>query len=193
MTLYEVPPETITVDDIEYPINTDFRPWITFQNALQVQEATEKKAERLSLLMEDMGLHPSAQTLSAMLEFYTGASTEHSGGGKPHKMVFDFQKDSEFIYSAFHASYGIDLTVAKLHWWRFKALFKSLPDDCEFCKIMRYRAVDMKDVPKIQKQFYREMKARYSLGESRDVYRTGEEMKDYARKRFEQARHHISE
>ena len=43
----------------------------------------------------------------------------------------------------------------------------------------------MKDVPKSQKQFYREMKALYSLEKSENTYRTEEQMREYVHKRYE--------
>lgn len=49
--------------------------------------------------------------------------------------------------------------------------------------------VDLKDVPKGQKQFYRQMKARYALpGAAGTAHRTENELKDYVKRRFEDAR-----
>lgn len=42
-------------------------------------------------------------------------------------------------------SYGIDLAHDKVHWWKFKALLKSLKSDVEFVKIQSYRAYEGKD------------------------------------------------
>ena len=61
--------------------------------------------------------------------------------------------------------YGIDLQdVEDLHWWKFRAMFNSLTNQCEFVKIMEYRSIDLKDdMPKEQKSFYRKMKRIYAL------------------------------
>ena len=54
---------------------------------------------------------------------------------------------------------------------------------------MRYRTVDLKDVPKSQKQFYRQMKARYALpGAAGPAHRTEADMRGYVQRRFEDAR-----
>lgn len=37
-------------------------------------------------------------------------------------------------------NFGIDLAYDKVHWWKFKALLKSLKSDVEFVKIKGYRA-----------------------------------------------------
>ena len=60
----------------------------------------------------------------------------------------DLQKylDDKYIYSAFKEQYNIDLNSIKyLHWWKFKALLKSLKEDTEFVKIKGYRAYEGKD------------------------------------------------
>lgn len=194
MSLYKTPPETITVSGVEYPIDTDFRYWVRFQGILLSGDTSEKKAERICELMQSSGLPLTKYALDAMLTFYAGASTENKTGSGGNVQAFDFDKDSEYIFSAFLDSYGIDLTTEKLHWWRFKALFKSLPEDCQMCKIMMYRTIDLKKVPKEQRKFYREMKARYALKSNNNAgYRTEREMKEYVKKRFAEAQSCMSE
>ena len=150
MSLYHAPPESLTVGGLEYPIDTDFRAWVQFQAAMTEKGTDGEKAERLCAFMEQMGLPPGEEALEAMLNFYTAASTEKAVAGQKNRpAAFDFEKDSEYIFAAFMGAYDIDLTTARLHWWTFKALFKALPEDCEFCRIMRYRTVDLKDVPKL--------------------------------------------
>ena len=186
MSLYQAPPESLTIGGTEYPVDTDFRVWMKFQAAM-TRGTDREKAERLCALMERMGLPPGNPTLEAMLDFYTAESQEKAVAGQGKcPGAFDFEKDSEYIYAAFKGAYGIDLTEARLHWWTFKALFKALPEDCEFCRIMRYRTVDLKDVPKSQRRFYQEQKARYSLGAAAR-HQTEKDMRDYVKRRFEEA------
>ena len=189
MSLYREPPESIVVEGHEYPVDTDFRTWIGFQGILTRREGDEEKAAQVYALMERLGLPASEASLEAMVSFFEGASAKQAGAGESGPSAFDFERDSAYIYSAFLAAYEIDLTTARLHWWKFKALFQALPDDCEICKIMRYRTVDLKDVPKSQKQFYRQMKARYALpGVAGQTHRTDEDMRGYVQRRFEDAR-----
>lgn len=194
MSLYQKPPESIVVSDVEYPVETDFRAWIRFQGILLADGTNDDKAAKICDLMVEMGLPQTKESLDAMLQFYAGASTENNTGGGKNVWAYDFEKDSEYIFSAFLDSYGIDLTTAKLHWWRFKALFKSLPEDCQMCKIMMYRTIDLKKVPKDQRKFYREMKARYDLKSGNNTgYRTEQEMKDYVKQRFAEAQSRMPE
>lgn len=194
MSLYQKPPESIIVDGVEYPIDTDFRVWVQFQGILLSDDTNDVKADKVCRLMESMQIPTIKECLDSMLAFYAGASTENQTGSGGNVRAYDFEKDSEYIFSAFLDSYGIDLTTENLHWWRFKALFKSLPEDCQMCKIMMYRTIDLKKVPKEQRKFYREMKARYSLKSGNNTgYRTEQEMKDYVKKRFAEAKSHMSE
>ena len=189
MSLYRQPPESVRVEGLEYPVDTDFRGWIGFQSIFTSQEGNEEKSARVYAMMERLGLPASETSLEAMVQFFEGASSEHRSGEGNKNPAFDFELDSAYIFSAFMGAYEIDLTTARLHWWKFKALFQALPDDCELCKIMRYRTVDLKDVPKGQKQFYRQMKARYALpGAAGTAHRTENELKDYVKRRFEDAR-----
>ena len=189
MSLYREPPETITVESVKYAVETDFRMWISFQSIMTGRAGDEEKAAQIYALMERLGLPASEAALEAMVDFFEGASADRAGAGESRTPAFDFERDSAYIYSAFLAAYEIDLTTARLHWWKFKALFQALPDDCEICKIMRYRTVDLKDVPKSQKQFYRQMKARYALpGVAGQTHRTDEDMRGYVQRRFEDAR-----
>lgn len=194
MSLYTTPPDTITVDGVEYPVNTDFREWVRFQGILLADESNDAKAIKICNLMESMRIPQTKEALDSMLQFYAGASTENKTESGGNVQSYDLEKDSEYIFSAFLDSYGIDLTTERLHWWRFKALFKSLPEDCQMCKIMMYRTIDLKKVPKEQRKFYREMKARYSLKSATNTgYRTEQEMKEYVKKRFAEAQSRVSE
>ena len=194
MSLYTLPPESIAVDGVDYPVDTDFRVWVKFQGVLLADGTNKAKAAKVCELMADMGLPQTKEALDAMLQFYAGASTENQTGSGGNVQAYDFERDSEYIFSAFLDSYGIDLTTENLHWWRFKALFKSLPEECQMCKIMMYRTIDLKKVPKEQRKFYREMKARYALKSGNNTgYRTEQEMKDYVKKRFAEAKSQMSE
>lgn len=191
MSLYSTPPDTITVDGVEYQVETDFRFWVKFQGILLSDKTDEQKANEICGMMYDTGLPLCEETLRAMLEFYTGASTENTTGSGGNVQAYDFEKDSEYIFSAFLDSYGIDLTTERLHWWRFKALFKSLPEDCQMCKIMMYRTIDIKKVPKEQRSFYSRMKQRYSLKPGSE-YKTKNQMIEYVKKRQAEAQGKMS-
>lgn len=194
MRLFQSPPDVLEIDGKEYPIDTDFRLWVRFQGVLLADESDDTKVENVFQMMDEIGLPKSKEAFEAMTSFYVGATSENSTESGKNVRSFDFEQDSEYIFSAFLECYGIDLSVEKIHWWKFKALFKSLPEDCQICKIMGYRSIDLKKVPKDQKQFYRDMKRRYSLNSGyKSEYKTEQEMKEYVQKRFAEAQSRMSE
>ena len=80
------------------------------------------------------------------------------------KLLYSFEHDAGLIYAAFLSVYGIDLQDTDyMHWWKFRFLFNSLPKDCEFVRAMEYRSVDINQVSKEQKEFYRKMQRLYAL------------------------------
>ena len=52
---------------------------------------------------------------------------QSSGGHKNNSRdLLSYEYDDEYIAGAFWEKYRIDLTVDKVHWWKFKAYLKSL-------------------------------------------------------------------
>ena len=175
---YDKPPESIMIDGVEYPINTDFRIWMKFYNAAQNREELEGFFEQLALPF-------SQSAANAVCDFYA-EPMKYGAWKDTGEKVFDFDVDAPSIYSSFFSTYEIDLTeVEGLHWWKFISLLRSLPDDCEFKRIVHYRGVDMKDIPKGQKDFYLEQKARYSL-EGKEGPKTLEERNAEWKQRVQQ-------
>ena len=168
-------PDSIEVCGGSYAIHTDYRYWIRFETIMLdgTLEDVVKIATLLTLCYKE--LPPSLpEAFSAMLAFYLGRDMEGQGDGKKktgggrRPPVYSFEHDADYIYSAFWSQYRIDLQKEQLHWYQFKALFKSLSDDNQFVKMMEYRAVDLATVKdKAQKSFYRRMKALYRLPDNR--------------------------
>lgn len=78
-------------------------------------------------------------SFQAMLRFFTsGTETASSGKGSggTATVSFDYAFDADYIVAAFQQAYGIDLTVTQMHWWRFRALFRALPEDTLMARIM---------------------------------------------------------
>lgn len=61
------------------------------------------------------------------------------------KAPYDFNYDAEYIYSSFVQAYGIDLFEAqgKLHWKKFVALIKGLPEDTMLMRIIDIRTREL--------------------------------------------------
>jgi len=201
--LTEALPNTVDIGGGAWPINTDFREGVRFELLMQTGTLTdeERMGRALRLFYPKLPEDISA-ALDGMLWFYSCGRYEPrkpaAGDSGPQKKqrekkVYDFDQDAELIFAAFRAVYGIDLnTVEGLHWWKFRALFSTLPADCEFCKVMGYRAMDTKGLSKKQKQHYEKMKRLYALknevdvGSALSLGERNQRMREYVDRRFEE-------
>lgn len=158
-------PETVNIDGVEYPINADFRTSIKFEMLVQ------RETDEIKLLLEMLHLYygelipenvPVA--IEKALWFYAGGELKAKSSDSKKEALYSFEYDGDYIYSAFLEQYGIDLTCARLHWWKFRALFLSLSDKTKLSEIIGYRSVQISGkMSKEEKEFYKKMKKIYAL------------------------------
>lgn len=168
--LIDLLPSSVEIDGTEYDINTDFRISVLFSLLMEDDELTEeqKVLQALSLyypvIPTDIG-----KAIEQIKWFYSCGKSDKPIGSKKRKAnskkVFDFEADSNYIYSAFMSQYRIDLQdIRQLHWWKFKALLEGLKEDNKLSKIIEYRSVDLSKIKdKEQRKFYKDMQKQYSL------------------------------
>ncbi len=106
---------------------------------------------------------PGKEIADAMVSFLSGGGNGSSA--PPHGApVFDFDYDAELIYGAFFETYGIDLSARKLHWWKFRALFRSLSAETEFMRVLSIRSSDLSSIPEGEERArLRRLRARFAL------------------------------
>ena len=130
-------PFTIMVGGEPFLIKTDFRDWLQFGELIK-EDAT---LDKFLYLFE--GKHPTDGTamIEALLEFYENPNaTPHDTGEAGNAKAVDYILDGEYIFGASMQTYGIDLIeCGYMHWWKFKALFISLPSTCKISEIMGLR------------------------------------------------------
>ena len=181
--LIDLVPETITIDNKEYEINSDFRTSILFE--LLMQDKSIKDNDKIYLALELY--YPNIpddinSAIEKMLWFYRCGKdliiSKRKGKGKSDIKIYSFEYDDDYIYAAFMDQYGIDLQDIKyLHWWKFKAMFKSLKEDTEIVKIMRYRSMDLSKIKdKNEKAYYKKMQELYKIPISKDEQEKLEEI-----------------
>lgn len=177
MIIVDALPSSVVLGGREYQINTDYRNWILFEQMMSDRELSDwdKMVYSFDLFFhedEDLSDIDMAAALKAVMWFYAcGVEVEDKkgGGGSNRRVnIYSWEQDGEYIFAAFLDQYGIDLTQDELHWWKFRALFRSLKQDNEIVRIMGYRAMEISsDMPKEQQKYYREMKALYALEDTR--------------------------
>lgn len=176
--LIDLLPDHVEIDGKKYSINTDFRISILFE--LLMQDRTILDSEKIYMALDlyyPQIPHNLEQAVDKMLWFYRCGKDDEDdsvrngspAGSRKASMIYSFEHDAEYIYSAFLDQYGIDLQdIEHLHWWKFRALFKGLKDDNLICKIMGYRSIEItNDMSDSEKKYYRKMKQIYALPDNR--------------------------
>lgn len=168
--LLDTLPKSLWLGRREYAIRWDWRTAVLYEMMMLDEEVAraEKPLLALRLFYPVLPENP-IEGLEGIQWFYrcgeedTGEGRKKRGRSRQER-IYSFAHDDAYIYSAFMGQYGIDLTEEReLHWWKFKALFQGLTEDCAFCKIMGYRAMDINEVSREQQDFYRRMKEQYRI------------------------------
>ncbi len=165
--LVDIAPKSVEIDGTEVEINSDFRTAILFEQMMFDEDFSDRlktgQALRLFYPVIPENINEAFQKI---LWFYSGGKQRNSkfGSGSDSR-YYDFEYDDDYIFAAFWQQYGIDLeAVEYLHWWKFRALFRSLSDNCGFVKIMGYRAMKITSkMSAYERQFYGKMKKLYAL------------------------------
>lgn len=183
--LIDLVPTTINIDNKEYEINSDFRTSILFELLMQDNSMGDKDKMLMALKLYYPVIPENInEAIEQMLWFYRcGKDIRKSNGngkGKSVTQIYSFDYDDDYIYAAFMDQYGIDLQdIEYLHWWKFKAMFKSLKEDNEIVKIMGYRSMDLSKIKdKEQKSYYKKMQELYKIPISKDEDRKLKEIEE---------------
>lgn len=171
-------PETVEIGDTEYLIRTDFRVSILFELLMQDDSVpdSDKIMQAISLYYPE----PPEDAIGALdkLIWFYGCGRDKNRKNRQEnncededlqeELVYSFEYDDRYIYAAFMSEYGIDLhDIQHLHWWKFRALFAGLKEECELKKIMGYRSIRISSsMSREQREFYEKMKSVYALPRS---------------------------
>jgi len=142
-------PRTLAVGGRELPIDSNFRAFVLLE-ALLADPAVapaQKGALALTLVYGHVP-RPAGEAADRLLWFYRGGADApgdaKAGKAAKARRIYDLVQDAELIYAAFLSQYGIDLCAAPyLHWWKFRALLRALPQDCAFGSVMALRALEL--------------------------------------------------
>jgi len=165
------PCETVLVGEQEYKINTDFVSWIEIGDLLIRSSAYDQNiAAKILRLAYPVLPHVPVLAFEKVLWFYNCGETVRKSGVRAVTKIpkVNLKDDFPYIWAAFMSDFGIDLSVQKLHWWKFRALLESLSDNCKFSRIVSYRSVNVSELKdKNMRIFYDKMKKKYQLNDVR--------------------------
>lgn len=173
--LIDTVPTSVDIDGVEYEINSNFRYGILFE--LLMQDSTIEEKDKIYMALDLY--YPVIPTnideaIEKILWFYKcgkdEAKVKSTGKDRGATQIYSFEYDDDYIYSAFLDQYRVDLQDIKyLHWWKFKAMFKSLKEDNMIVKIMGYRSIDLSKIKdKEQKEYYKKMQKLYEIPVSKN-------------------------
>lgn len=175
--LVDLLPDTVDVDGSKYIINTNFRIGILFEELMLDKSFDNEQKVYMALNLFYPVLPNNIEKAVEQLEWFYRCGKDIKLGTKTKTenkvdSIYSFEYDDEYIYSAYLTQYGIDLQdVKELHWWKFKAMFKSLDDDSRISKIMGYRAMQItNDMSDNDKKHYKQMKQVYALPDLRSEH-----------------------
>ena len=154
------------------PIDWDFRPMIWFNGQYlrlpedekglpELARETMRRFYRVAVPPEE-----EVDAFKALVEFYTAGPQEvadRPGSSRTEELALDYVTDGPAIVAAFQQAYGIDLTRARLHWWRFKALMSNLPEETQLAKIIGFRTADLAQFQGAERERRAELKERFAL------------------------------
>ena len=82
--------------------------------------------------------------------------------------IYDYDFDSDLIWGAFYEQFRIDLTTARLHWWKFRAMWVSINKNSQFSIIRGYRSYTGKDKELLKlKEQYKLPKTQFEIDEEK--------------------------
>lgn len=162
--MYNKLPRSVYIKKEKFIINTDYRIFIDFEEGMQEQ------GDKQVILKTLKSFYPAffkiirenllVEAVDKFLWFYNCGKEQEEINNKSTKgntkRAFSYKHDDLYIWGEFYKNYGVDLTKDYIHWWKFKAMWLTLPSDCEFNKIKGYRTYKGKDKDIIELQnFYK--------------------------------------
>lgn len=165
-------PTSLTIDGVEYPIQTDFRTVLRYGQI--IHEGREDGSELMESLLLMFGLIPE-NVLEAVLQvsWFIRCREGEKKHRPPNSMLgvnsdkpMDYVLDSSLIWSAFRRVYGVNLqTVDYLHWWEFQEMLAELPEDVRLSRVIAIRTKDVnsKSLSKEERTLYRALQRYYKI------------------------------
>lgn len=142
----------------EVPIDTSFRAWLRFGRILEETGLCDP-----SVLIGDAP--EGGDWRPAALEFLGERPSTPRPSGKAQARAYDIDEDAAYIVGSFQHAYGIDLTdpALDMHWHRFLALLRSLPEGAKLSEIAGYRTWSRSEAKRSHESRMAELRSLWSL------------------------------
>lgn len=116
-------------------VETGFRAWVAFDHGLH------RGVALYCVFPEGSPVPRGDEWVASAREFLESPVACPHGVGSTGARALDLVEDGDYVVAAFQQAYGIDLTDPGLdmHWHRFMALLRGLPDSTLLARAMGYR------------------------------------------------------
>lgn len=161
-------PTAVEISGVEYELNTDYRVGLQIMTAFEDPDLTgfEKQAVMLQLLYPVVPSDAQRAAELAVKFLNCGQEPKQSDDEPDTARYYSWTQDARYIMSAIEQTYHIDLSTAKLHWWRFSYMFLDLHEDCFFSRLIYLRKQKAKGkLTKEEKEWYYSMREVVDLPE----------------------------
>jgi hypothetical protein len=171
--LIEDLPEKVEIEGEEIEINTDYRNVLLYFRVLREEELEDREkleiAARLFFKRIPRNVEEGMRYINE--EYIVCSETQASmtrrnkikRSVEKEKLVFDFEQDGGLIYVSFWQEYGIDLRKEKMHWYVFKALFDGLGEETVLRRVIEFRKMKPKDMPRDRRLELMELQRELSI------------------------------
>lgn len=142
-------PCELMIQEMAYPIETDFRIWIELNEMLLDRMTDTQDIVKCVLSIFKGAIPEDIEALFEQVGYFLncGKQKEIENTTRRRKQVFSFTADMDYIVSAFQEFYQIDLfNIGYMHWWKFNLLLCTLNSECELKQRIRYRSIDVSKI-----------------------------------------------
>lgn len=137
-------PDSVSVDGVEYQINTGFRDALACLEAINDADMSEvERAWAVIGILYKQEPEDLQEALRMAVKYLQCGREEKARYREPD---MDFEYDMPYIKSSFMSDYRIDLDFAEIHWWKFCNLLQGLTDDCVLNRVRDIRNYDLSTV-----------------------------------------------
>jgi hypothetical protein len=168
--LIDALPEKVEIEGEEVEINTDYRNVLLYFRMLKDEELEE--IEKVDIAIR-LFFKRTPRNIEEAIRYINEEYIVSCGRKKIKKLgqrglenenaAFDFEQDGDLIFASFWQEYGIDLRKEKMHWRVFKALFDGLGQDTALRRVMEFRRMKPKDMPRERRAELLELQRELSI------------------------------
>ena len=169
-------PTTLTVDGVEYKINSDYKiALLIFQAYNDPELSDQEKAVVCVKCLYDEVPENKTKALEKALWFLDGGNMPKSKP-LPYK-IMDWEQDEQMLFSAVNKVAGYETRKAEdLHWWTFLGFFNEISEGL-WSQVMNIRSKKAKGkkLEKYEQEFYNQhkeminLKVKYSAEEQAEM------------------------